>query len=166
MAGSQKQFDTDLKQAEKIIAPLGVVNAMLGYEGSTRVRGVAGAAVSLVATLFNSIKIQRLRTLLTVIVSGKPDEAKAILEIDPSLLREKLEEKDFVAAPTGHKFNLKPYQAALAVEDTQMAAMIKCYFAKLQDEKEAIDNSTNNIQRDGKKQKRSNGFPSLSSSIN
>ncbi|MHB1948551.1 MAG: hypothetical protein ACYCQI_10620 [Gammaproteobacteria bacterium] len=139
MAGSQKQFDTDIKEAEKITAPLGVVNTMLGYEGSSNAvrRTAAGTAVSLVSTLFNSIKTLRLRELLTAIVSGDPTKAKAILEIDPSLLREKLEEKEFVLAPTGHKFNLKPYQAALAVDDTQMADMIKSYFAKLGDEKEA-----------------------------
>ncbi|MHB1947667.1 MAG: hypothetical protein ACYCQI_06090 [Gammaproteobacteria bacterium] len=138
MAGSQKQFDTDIKEAEKITAPLGVVNTMLGYEGSDPVSGDAG--VPLVSTLFNSIKthkVVRLRTLLTAIVSGDPVKAKGILEIDPSLLRETLEEKDFVTAPTGHKFNLKPYQAALCVDDTQMADMIKPYFAKLGDAKEA-----------------------------
>ncbi|MHB1949461.1 MAG: hypothetical protein ACYCQI_15285, partial [Gammaproteobacteria bacterium] len=122
---------------EKITAPLGVVNTMLGYEGSKIAHGTAGTAVSLVSTLFNSIRWVRLRELLTATVSGDFDKAKAILDIDPSLLREKLEEKDFVTAPTGHKFNLKPYQAALAVDDTQMADMIRPYFAKLGDEKEA-----------------------------
>ncbi|MHB1948142.1 MAG: hypothetical protein ACYCQI_08520 [Gammaproteobacteria bacterium] len=140
MASSQKKFELELKEAEKITAPLGVVNSMLGYEGSNTVSGAAGTAVSLVSTLFNSIKPRRLvrvRELLTAIVSGDPDKARAILETDPTVLLDKLEEKEFVLAPTGHKFNLKPYQAALAVDDIQMAAMIKPYFAKLDDEKEA-----------------------------
>ena len=57
-----------------------------------------------------------------------------ILDQDPSLVLEKLPEPKFVTAPTGHKFNLKPYQAALSVDDTQMAKLIKSYF---KDEKEA-----------------------------
>ncbi|MHB1949592.1 MAG: hypothetical protein ACYCQI_15950, partial [Gammaproteobacteria bacterium] len=71
MASSQTQFNTDLKEAEKITAPLGVVNTMLGYEGSKIVpNGTAGTAVSLVSTLFNSIRWVRLRELLTATVSG------------------------------------------------------------------------------------------------
>ncbi|MHB1947433.1 MAG: hypothetical protein ACYCQI_04895 [Gammaproteobacteria bacterium] len=142
MFSSQKQFHTDVevKEAEKITTPLGVVNKMLGYEGSKSVSDAAGTAVSLVSTLFNSIKSQRLarvRDLLTAIVSGNPDKVRVILEEDSSVLLEKLEEKEFVIAPTCHKFNLKPYQAALSVDDTQMAEMIKPYFSRLGDEKEA-----------------------------
>jgi hypothetical protein len=142
MASSQKQFTTDSKETkgtEEKAAPVDVMNIMLEYDDFNKVSG--RATVPLVSTLFNSIKTQklaRLRTLLTAIVNGNPDEAKVILDKDPSLLYEKLEEKEFVTALSGHQFNLKPYQAALAVGDTQMAAMvIKPYFTKLQDEKEA-----------------------------
>ncbi|MHB1948127.1 MAG: hypothetical protein ACYCQI_08445 [Gammaproteobacteria bacterium] len=135
MASSQQQFDIDFKEEEQITVPLGVVNTILGYEGSMPAKGET-AGVSLVSTLFNSIKLTR-KKLLKAIVSGNLDEAKKILENNPSLLYEKREEKDFVTAPTGHKFNLKPYQAALCVDDTQMADMIKANFAKLGDEEEA-----------------------------
>jgi hypothetical protein len=141
MTNSQKQFNTDLKEAQVIAdptVPVNVTNIMLGYDGCDNVSGHAVAP--LVSTLFNTIKTQklaRLRVLLTAVVSGDPDKAKAILEQDPSLLYEKLEEGQFVTAPSGHKFNLKPYQAALSVDDTQMAEMVKSYFAKLHDEKEA-----------------------------
>jgi hypothetical protein len=91
------------------------------------------ASISLVPTLFNSIKTTRIKPLLTHIVNGEPIKAKAILDKYPSLVFEKLEE-DFVTALSGHKFNVYPYQAATLVRDTQMAAMIKPYFS---DEKEA-----------------------------
>ncbi|HSW69870.1 MAG TPA: hypothetical protein VLI69_06960 [Gammaproteobacteria bacterium] len=130
MTSSQKKFDTD----EQVTVPVDVVNTILEYEGSDILPG--HAAVSLVSTLFNCRKT-RLRNLLTASVSGKPNEAKAILERDPSLRLDKLEE-ECVIAPTGHKFkNLYPLQAALSVDDTQMAEMIRSIFVKLNDEKEA-----------------------------
>ena len=128
----------DLKEEKERIAPLEVRNTILEYADVMPESGNLDRTVSFTpAGLFNSVRTQRLKALLTAIVSGEPDKAKAILDVDPSLLLEKLEEKDYVIAPTGHKFNLKPYQAALAVEDTQMAEMIKPYFAKLQNEEEA-----------------------------
>ncbi|MHB1947721.1 MAG: hypothetical protein ACYCQI_06365 [Gammaproteobacteria bacterium] len=139
MSGSHQSFDTESKEIqEETSVPVGVMNITLGYEGSDPVSGDAGGP--LVSTLFNSIKIQklaRLRTLLTAIVSGDPATAQRILKQDPSLRLEKLEEKDAVISPTGHRFNLTPYQAALAVEDTQMAEMIKSIFVELNDEDEA-----------------------------
>ncbi|MHB1949615.1 MAG: hypothetical protein ACYCQI_16065 [Gammaproteobacteria bacterium] len=136
MTCSQKQFDTDLKEAE-LTAPFGVINTIFDYLGSKPIApGAAEKVASLVPTLYNSRKQKTVR-LLTAIVSGQPDEVKKSLDEDPSLVLEKLEEKDFVISPTGHKYNLKPYQAALAVEDSQMAAMIKSYFAKLNNEGEA-----------------------------
>ncbi len=63
-----------------------------------------------------------------------------LCNIDSSLLLEKLDEKDFVIAPTGHKFNLKPYQAALAVDDMEMARRIQDYFFLKLANKEEADN--------------------------
>ncbi|MHB1949056.1 MAG: hypothetical protein ACYCQI_13190 [Gammaproteobacteria bacterium] len=138
MSGSHKPFDIESKEKQETHVPVGIMNITLGYEGSDPVSGDAG--VPLVSTLFNSIKIQklaRLRTLLTAIVSGDPDGAKAILKKDPSLRLEKLAEGDFVTSLTGHQFNLTPYQAALAVDDTQMAEMVRAFFVELRDEEEA-----------------------------
>jgi hypothetical protein len=121
MANSHHLFD--------IIAPQNVVNTILAYEGSYTVSHTFGT-VPLVSTIFHSIKLQklpRIKALLTAIVSGQQDTAEVILKKDASLALEKLEEKDFVTAPTGHRFNLKPYQAALAVRDFEMAKMIKSY---------------------------------------
>ena len=135
MTSSQKQFDTDLKEAKETAAPVDLVNIMLEYADYDHESG--RGEVPLVSTLFNSIKTQksvRLKKLLTAIVSGNPDEARALLDKDPSLVLDQLEEKEVVIAPTGHQFNLKPYQAALSVDDTQMAELIKSYF---KDEKEA-----------------------------
>ncbi len=124
--------------------PVGVMNILLGYTDysdeylekdappSDRIAG--HATVPLVNTLFHSIQTKRLRMLLTATVSGQPAVVKAILNENPSLILSKLEEKEFLTAPTGHPFNLTPYQAALAVDDTQMAGLIKSYFA---DEKQA-----------------------------
>ncbi|MHB1949332.1 MAG: hypothetical protein ACYCQI_14600 [Gammaproteobacteria bacterium] len=138
MSGSHKPFDIESKEKQETHVPVGIMNITLGYEGSDPVSGDAG--VPLVSTLFNSIKTQklaRLRTLLTAIVSGDPATAQRILQQDPSLRLEKLEEKDAVTSLTGHRFNLTPYQAALAVEDIQMAEMIKSIFVELKDEDEA-----------------------------
>ncbi len=148
MVNSQTIFgspeDTVEENISATVAPAPIINLILEYEGTVIVTDTSKITnqsnVLLEPTLFKSFKIQklaRLKTLLETIVSGKPDEAQAILEKDPSLLYEKLEEKEFVTAPSGHKFNLKPYQAALSVDDTQMAEMIKSFFTKLQDEKEA-----------------------------
>lgn len=134
----QKLSKMESKEDKETGVPKGVLNIILGYEGSNTVTG--DAQVPLVSTLFKSIKTRKLellRKLLSAVVLGQPIEAEAILKKDPSLLLEQLEEKDFVTSPTGHKYNLKPYQAALAVDDTQMAEMIKRYFAMLDDEKEA-----------------------------
>ena len=57
-----------------------------------------------------------------------------MIEEYPILLLEKLEEKDFVTAPSGQKANATPYQMALATEDTQMAEMIKAQLIKVADE--------------------------------
>lgn len=129
MASSQKQFTTDSKETvtgDKE-APVDVMNIMLEYDDFDKVMG--HGLVPLVPTLFNSIKSQksaRLKHLLTAIVNGNLDETKSILEKDPSLLVEKLEEKDHVVALSGQRSNnVTAYRTALAVEDTQMAAMIK-----------------------------------------
>ena len=50
---------------------------------------------------------------------------------------EKLEEKEFVIAPSGQKANAKPYQMALAVEETQMVEMIKALLIEVAGEQEA-----------------------------
>ncbi|MEO8402860.1 MAG: hypothetical protein ABI597_13895 [Gammaproteobacteria bacterium] len=150
MASSQSKFDTvnslddvdtvssgDKEKKADASVPAPVVNIILEYVSPDPVLISGGGSGSLVNTLFNSIKLQRLarlRTLLTAIVQGQPDEAKKILEKDPTLLDEKLEEKEFVTSRSGHKFNLKPYHAALSVGDTQMADMVKSFFT---DEKEA-----------------------------
>lgn len=144
MAVSHAQLDTDSNEGKTIddtaATIIDVMNIILTYDGGyADVKGHAEAP--LVSTLFNTIKTQklaRIRDLLIAIVSGQPDEVKKILDKDPSfLLYETLEEGQFVTAPSGHKFNLKPYQAALSVDDTQMAKLIKSYFVKLGDEKEA-----------------------------
>lgn len=153
MFSSPKPFDVDLKEEKERIAPLGLINDILGYADLKNVNGNLDRTISFAPdSLFNSFRTQRLKALLTAIVSGEPDKAKAILDVDPSLLLEKLEEKDSAIAPTGHKFNLKPYQAALAVDDTQMAEMIKPYFAnKLQDEKEADRQFDDQCPAEGKR---------------
>jgi len=136
MSSSQKQFDSDSK--DKIILadadiPGSLAKIILEYEDSGSTIDNPLVTNSLVSTLFNS-KTQRLKSLLRHIVSGEPDEAKAILEKDSSLVLGKLEEKDFVTAKSGHKFNLYPLQAAVSVFDIQMAEMIQSYFF---DKKEA-----------------------------
>ncbi len=107
--------------------PVDLMNIMLGYDDFNPLKGHGSAL--LVPTLFNSIttqKIARLKELLTAIVNGKPDKVKAMLEKDPSLLLEKLDENDYVTALTGQRCNhVTAYRTALAVEDTQMAVMIK-----------------------------------------
>ena len=70
-------------------------------------------------------------------MNGRPDEAKAILDRDSSLVLERLEVVEVVTALSGHQFNLQPYQAALSVGDMQMAEMVKSYFVTLKEEREA-----------------------------
>ncbi len=115
------------KVTEEPIAPIDLINSMLEYDDFDSVIG--HGAVPLVSTLFNSIKTQkdaRLKELLTAIVNGEPDIVEAMLERDPSLLLEKLDEDDYVTALSGQKSNnAAAYRTALAVEDSQMAAMIK-----------------------------------------
>ncbi|MHB1949552.1 MAG: hypothetical protein ACYCQI_15745, partial [Gammaproteobacteria bacterium] len=116
-------------ESKDILMPDGVMNIMLGYESKVAPKVSNG---SLVPTLFNAIKPRKLKdvkALLTAVVNGKRDEAEALLKEDPSLGLEKLEENDVVISLTGHQFNLSPLQAALAVEDTQMAEMIKSKLA-------------------------------------
>jgi hypothetical protein len=131
MASSQQRFDADLKDPKADVTCKDVINIILGYAGLDPVSGGHGD-VPLVSTLFNSIKTQkltRLRMLLTATVSGMPDEIKKILEEDPSLASTKWEEKENIIALSGHQFNrITPYQAALSVGDTQIAALIKSYF--------------------------------------
>ncbi len=138
MISSQNRSDTDLNEVKQKIVPLSVINEIQEFAGADKIPGSRDKTVSLESGFFGLIRTQRLKALLSAIVSGDPNKVKKILDIDPSLLLEKLEEGDSVIAPTGHKFNLKPYQAALAVDDTQMAAMIKTYFVnKLKNENEA-----------------------------
>jgi hypothetical protein len=116
-------------ESKDILMPDGVMNIMLGYESKVAAKVKNG---SLVPTLFNAIKPRKLKdvkALLTAVVNGKRDEAEALLKEDPSLGLGKLEEKDVIVSLTGHQFNLSPLQAALAVEDTQMAEMIKSKLA-------------------------------------
>lgn len=80
---------------------------------------------------------QNLKRLLTAIVSGQPDSVEKIIKEYPRLLLEKLEAKEFVIAPSGQRANAKPYQMALAVEDTQMAEMIQAALIKVAGAKEA-----------------------------
>ncbi len=112
---------------EEITAPIDLINIVLGYDGFNPIKG--HGAAPLVSTLFNSIKTQKLahlKELLTAIVNGQPDTVKAMLEKDPSLLLEKLDENDYVTALSGQRCNnVTAYRTALAVEDTEMAAMIK-----------------------------------------
>lgn len=138
MATSRVQTDADQKKEKETIVPLGIINDIQELAGDVKIPGNLDKTVSLESGFFGLIRTQRLKALLTAIVSGDLNKVKEILDIDPSLLLEQLEEKDCVLSPTGHKFNLKPYQAALAVDDTQMAAMIKTYFVdKLKNENEA-----------------------------
>ncbi len=146
MASSQSKFDTvntldvdtvssgDKEKKADASVPAPIVNIILEYVSPDPMLISSAGSSSLVTTLFNSQKLARLRTLLTAIVQGQPDEAKKILEKDPTLLFDKLDNNEFVTSRSGHKFNLKPYQAALSVGDTQMADMVKSFF---KDEKEA-----------------------------
>ncbi len=143
-ARAEPKTSSTATSSDEIQMPAPLLDLIAEYEHEHKKEGiktgVQGNAL-LVSTLFNTIKTRtlapRVRDLLTAIVSGEPDKVTAILDNDPSLLYEKLEGEQFVTAPSGHKFNVKPYQAALSVDDTQMAKLIKPYFVKLGDEKEA-----------------------------
>lgn len=116
-------------ESKAILMPGGVMNIMLDYESKEAAK-VSTCTGPLVPTLFNAIKPRKLKdvsALLKAVVDGKPDEAKALLDEDPSLGLGKLEEKEVVVSLSGHRFNLSPYQAAMAVQDTQMEALIKSY---------------------------------------
>lgn len=116
-------------ESKAILMPGGVMNIMLGYESKDATQ-VGTGSDSLMPTLFNAIKPRKLkdvRALLQAVVDGKPIDAKALLDEDLSLGLGKLEEKDVVVSLSGHRFNLSPYQAAMAVQDTQMEALIKSY---------------------------------------
>ncbi len=130
MTKSRKPLNIDLKNihvTEEVAAPVDVMNTMLVYDDFDPING--HGAVPLVSTLFNSIKTQkdaRLKKLLTAIVNGKPGIVEAMLERDPSLLLEKLDEDDYVTALSGQRSNnATAYRTALAVEDTQMVTLIK-----------------------------------------
>ncbi len=130
LTSSRKQLTIDsnnTKVIEETMAPVDVMNTMLVYDDFGPVTG--HGAVPLVSTLFNSIKTQkdaRLKELLTAIVNGKPGIVEAMLERDPSLLLEKLDENDYVTALSGQRSNhATAYRTALAVEDTQMALLLK-----------------------------------------
>src|SRR5580700_8902834 len=105
ITSSRKQLTIDSNNTKVItetMTPVDVMNTMLVYDDFDPVTG--HGSVPLVSTLFNSIKTQkdaRLKELLTAIVNGKPDIVEAMLERDPSLLLEKLDENDYVTALSG-----------------------------------------------------------------
>lgn len=86
---------------------------------------------------YRQFKQEKLKSLLEAILRGDPDAAREISEKYPILLLEKLAEEECAVAPSGQKANAKPYQIALATEDTQMASMLKAQLLKVADEKEA-----------------------------
>ena len=115
-----------LSEEEKEV-PGGVMNIMLDYDSLDKVSN-ENPSVPLVPTFFKfkTERVTRLKPLLEAIVSGNLDKVTAIIEKEPSLLEERLEAKDYVTAPSGQRSNnATAYRTALAVEDTQMAAMIR-----------------------------------------
>jgi hypothetical protein len=115
------------KEQDEILAPIDLLNITLKYNEFNEIKG--HGSVPLVPTLFNSIKIQklaRLKVLLTAIANGEFCKVKEIIEKDPSLLLDRLEKEDCVETLSGQKANnVTALRTALAVEDTQMATMIK-----------------------------------------
>jgi hypothetical protein len=120
---ARSQFNVGSKDTEETLVPGDVMDIMLGYSNLDNINN--HAELPLESTLYNS-RLQKLKHLLTAIVSGDLDKTKAMLEEDPSLLLEKLEENDYVVSPSGKKSNYGTayLTALLAVENIQMASRI------------------------------------------
>jgi len=121
--------------------PKNVVNIIVDYAAGESHETLRFGAVPFVHTLFNSIKIERvacLKNLLTAIVFGRIEKVENILKESPFLVLEELDEKEWVTAPSGQNSNNKTaYRTALAVEDAEIAAIIKSKLIELADEEEA-----------------------------
>lgn len=118
--------------------PADVVNIMLKYADCSE-QAPGHGSVPLVSTLFNSVKKQKLRTLFTAGLSGNLDEVKAIVDKNPSLLLEKLDEKECMTIQglSGHKASITFYRTVLATEDTQMAEWLKAKLIEVAGKEEA-----------------------------
>lgn len=136
--GTMTTMPFNSKQSElndiNIPMPGGAMNIILGYAECDNTVEEKGT-VSLVSNLFNSVKTKRLtdlKTLLLASVDGRPDEVKALLKKDSSLLEEN--ELVTVTSLTGYQFCMRPFEAAWSVDDTEIAQEMRDFFA---DKKEA-----------------------------
>ncbi len=91
---------------------------------------------------YTQFKQEKLKLLLEAILRGDPETTIQMSSAYPILLLEKLNENDFITAPSGHKASATPYRLALAVEDTQMATLLKAELIKVAGEQEAVDQLT------------------------
>lgn len=89
----------------------------------------------------SQFKQAKLKHLLAMISYGEsPDLVKKMIEENPDLLFEKLEEKNAIITRSSQPFaNKTPYQMALAEDDIQMAEMIKDQLILVADERVAYE---------------------------
>jgi hypothetical protein len=116
------------------------MNTLLSREHQVAKEHITGLQTQgLLHDEYRQFKQTKLKSLLEGILRADPKAVQDIIEEYPILLLEKLEEKEFVVGPSGHKVysNLTPYQVALVQEDTQLAAMIKNQLILVADENKA-----------------------------